>query len=863
MPEYSTPMMRQYMEVKKEYQDCLLFFRMGDFYELFFDDAKTGAQVLNITLTGRQEGKDGRVPMAGVPFHAVDAYLSKLVKAGYKVAICEQVSPPNKYGIIKREVIRIVTPGTMLDEKALEKKEHNYLISLTLDDQRVGLAAVDLSTGKFLTTQIEGVEIKESVINELARINPVECILPLAHYNNSAVLSLLKSQKGMNIYPFHEWDLYTSNSSTFLKKHFGVQTIKGFGIEDKLLAVQASAALLGYLKLTQKNHIDQIKTLQTYASGDHMVLDRSTIMNLELFATIRDQDRRGSLVDVIDHTATAMGGRLLREWIRKPLIDKKEISSRHDAVAELLRERDRRYKLIELLEEINDIERILSRLSAGIGNARDMISLKYSLSLILSIQKELQNFKPLLLQKIRKQISPVLKKIIALIEMNIVDEPPIDLREGGLIKPNINKELDKLRSIVGGSRNWILELEQKERERTGIATLKIKFNKVFGFYIEISKGNAHLAPSDYMRKQTLVNGERFITPELKKHEEIILTAEEKINALEYQLFGGLLQKIIGFMDELQQTSYQIAVLDCLISFAATAEKEDYCRPILKDSGEINIKQGRHPVVEKLLEDSQFVPNDVCLNLADQQVIIITGPNMAGKSVYIRQVALIVLLTQIGSFVPAKEATVSPVDRIFVRSGASDFIASGLSTFMVEMVETANILNNATPKSLIVMDEIGRGTSTYDGISIAWAVAEYLVTHKQTAAKTLFATHYHELQALQDQYPNSIKNYHMSVKEKDGHPVFLHTVLPGGASHSFGVAVARMAGVPEEAVKRAYEILKSLEKRNPNKEKRTNGQKELPFKKSESQLLKELAGIDIHNMTPLQALNKLAEIKSKL
>lgn len=881
-PNFTTPMMRQYSSIKKQYPDCLLFYRMGDFYELFMEDAHIGARVLNITLTGKSNGKNGRIPMAGVPYHAVDSYLSKLVKAGYKVAICEQLSPPNKKGLVERDVVRVVTPGTVLDEKILDKKNNNYIISLIFGKNNLALTTADISTGYFATTQIETNSPEQALKDELTKIQPTECILPENLYNDPHILSLLTSQPNLNIFPYLSWDSFAHSATHVLKKHFKVSTLVGFGLKNQQLALQTSAALLGYLQETQKGNVHHIKKIHLISPDQALLLDRSTMLNLELFSTIREHDTQGSLLAVLDHTITAMGGRMLKEWIRKPLVDKNAIMNRHDSVEMLLQQREKRITLREVLKEVNDIERLLSRLSVGLGNARDIINFKNTLKIILSIKNHVSELDTVLIKQITSSIknNNSLETLINYIETHIVEDPPISIREGGIIQKNIDKKLDELRKIVAGSKDWILELERKERKKTGIVSLKIKYNQVFGFYIEVSKANLSFVPDTYIRKQTLVNGERFITPELKKQEEIILAAEENINAIEFQLFQDVLQQILNKIEILQNVSANIAQLDCLLNFAHIAEKNKYTRAKLLYSGEIRIKNGRHPVVEQLLEDTLFVPNDVTLDIVSQQLLLITGPNMAGKSVFIRQVALIALMNQIGSFVPADKAYLSIVDKIFVRSGASDIITSGLSTFMVEMVETANILHHATKNSLIIMDEIGRGTSTYDGISIAWAVAEYLVTHN--AAKTLFATHYHELQVLEEQYPKQIKNYHMAAADDKGEPIFLHTILPGGASHSFGVAVAKLAGIPEPVIKRATELLHDLEKRNIQSSQlvasknettrdlrqKTTGERSYTQEVGNDNLIdhlisKEFENVDIANMTPLEALNKLSELKDKL
>lgn len=866
-PDFTTPMMKQYIAIKKQYEDCLLFYRMGDFYELFMEDAHIGARVLNITLTGKSNGKNGRIPMAGVPYHAVDGYLSKLVKAGYKVAICEQLSPPNKKGLVERDVVRIVTPGTLLDEKTLEKKDNNYIISLALEHNRVAITVADISTGYFSTTEIQTANVQQTIKDELSRIHPAECILPEELYNDPELLHVLKIEKGINIFPFLAWDTYATDAKAVLKKHFGVATLESFAVEEKQLALQTAAALLGYFQQTQKGPVTHIKKITTIPTQDYLMIDRSTMLNLELFSTIREHDTKGTLFYVMDQTVTAMGGRMLKQWMRKPLTNKDDIGKRLDAVEIFLQDYTLRNQLLEKIKEVSDVERILSRLSVGLGNARDLINLKNSLKMVLSVKEDLSSVKTSLVDDLRHKIDKNILTLIGYIEKHIVEEPPISIREGKMIRSGVDKELDRLRKIVGGSRDWIIELEKQEKERTGISSLKVRFNQVFGFYIEVSKTNLHLVPDTYIRKQTLVNGERFITAELKEQEEIILTSEQKINDIEYQMFQEVLQKVLDETLCIQEAAQSIAQLDCLLTFATIAEKNKYARPKMIYSGEIRITKGRHPVVEKLLDEKQFVPNDLTLDNVSQQLLLITGPNMAGKSVFIRQVALIVLMSHMGSFVPAEKAHISLVDRIFVRSGASDVITSGLSTFMVEMVETAHILHHATKNSLIIMDEIGRGTSTYDGISIAWAVAEYLVTHTKTPPKTLFATHYHELQVLEEQYPKHIRNFHMAVADDKGEPIFLHTILPGGASHSFGVAVARLAGIPEEVIKRANELLAELENRHleqPIQEKIVTQQaqpQQINF--ADHVIHKELENLDIHQLTPLEALNKLAELKDKL
>lgn len=855
MRKFTTPMMRQYAQIKKQYKDCILFFRLGDFYELFLEDAETGADVLDITLTSRPRGKDGKVPMAGVPYHAVDNYISKLVKAGYKVAICEQVSEPDKKGIVEREVIRIVTPGTILDESSLSRKENNFLVSILVEPNTFSISSVDISTGLLTTLQTNYDNLTTALLNELSRINPTECILPPDHYNNPEILKIIKQSGNINIYPYFEWEESVGSARDYLKDHFKIKTLESFDIENKTLSIVTCAALISYLKETQKDKIAHITKISSSAHGDYVSMDRSTILNLELFSTIRDHDTRGSFLDVIDQTQTAMGGRMMKKWIKEPLKNKTEITSRHESVEEFSRKSKLRSGIIELLSQINDIERIISRLSVGVGNPRDLISLKESLKHILKIKHKLVDTKSKLNQKIQKNISTNISSIISLIEEHILDEPAVSVKDGGIIKEGVKKDLDDLRQIIKEGKGYMINLEEKERKKTGISTLKVRFNKVFGFYIEVSKANSKLVPEYFNRKQTLVNAERFYTEELKLHEDRVLGAEEEIKKIEHEIYQRVLSNVLSFTKEVQKACVSIAIVDCIVSFAIVSLKNNYVRPKIIYSGEIKIKKGRHPVVEKLLDEMHFVPNDTELTNINKHLLIITGPNMAGKSVYIRQVALIILMAQIGCFVPAQSAHLSIVDRIFVRSGASDVITSGLSTFMVEMVETAYILNHATAKSLIIMDEIGRGTSTYDGISIAWAVAEYLAKLKKPP-KTLFATHYHELQRLEDEYPNKIKNFHLAVKEENGEPVFLHTVSVGGASHSFGVAVAKLAGVPSVVLSRAYEILDSLEQRSKSTNKKSI---EKPYS---DPLRDEILALDLDNITPIKALNMLSDLKQK-
>jgi DNA mismatch repair protein MutS len=868
--DFSTPMMQQYMQLKEQYQDCVLWFRLGDFYEMFLEDAKIGAEVLDITLTSRSRGKDGRIPMAGVPYHAADNYLSKLIKAGYKVAICEQMTQPDGKNLVEREVIRIITPGTVLDEKTLEKKENNFLMALEPSKNVLGVALADLSTGEFHASQIQLSQFKnlEQVLSDvITQYNPSECILSPEIFHKNELPKLLAKYKKLTVFPVTEWSQWVQLTKKRDHRFADLDIYKEISLLDSI-AKTAATVLLGYLHQTQKTTISHFRKLQPIFSTQYLHMDRSTITNLELLTTLHDGQRRGSFLDTIDYTRTAMGGRLIKHWLLHPLVDKKKIEERLGSVATLLKKPQLREQLSEIFSEIPDIERLLARLSLNQGNPKDLKALELALAKIHQLQLVIRQSKNELLEKITLQISVQVFDIQKTIHASVIDMPPFDPRQGGIFHDGQHTKLDELRKVVNTSREWIAQLEAEERTKTGIGSLKIKFNQVFGFYIEISKSNLKLVPDTYMRKQTLVNAERFITPELKKHEEIILTAEEEMNEIEYQLFLQLVAQVLEQLSALQTAAHTVAQVDCLLSFAQLAEEQNYVKPELVEDGELEIIEGRHPVVEQLLAERPFIPNDTVLNHQSQQLLLITGPNMAGKSVFMRQIALISLLAHLGSFVPAKRAKISLLDQIFVRSGASDMISAGLSTFMVEMVETAYILQHATEKSLIIMDEIGRGTSTYDGISIAWAIAEYLAKNCERGAKTLFATHYHELQALAEECPDKIQNYHMAITEHEGKPVFLYKLTPGGASHSFGVAVAQLAGLPKAVVDRAYALLHELEARNLPIE--VNGERKIAaaippsseFIFSDS-FANKIKNLSIEQLTPLEALNLLAEWKNEV
>ncbi len=861
--EFNTPMMKQYLGIKKQYHDCLLFYRMGDFYELFLDDAQIGAKILGITLTSRSKGRDGRIPMAGVPYHAVDSYLTKLVKAGHKVAICEQLSPPNSKGLVDRDVIRIVTPGTILDEKALEKKENNYIMSVIVKETKIGIAFADISTGEFVVDEQDIADPLIPLHELIEHYKPAECLLPSSLYEDTAFVKEIRTHSSIHVTHVSSWMTQVRQAHRTLTQHFGLHTLESFEIHSLFLAQESAAVLLTYLSDTQKGNISHIRYISRIHHGNQVIMDKATQINLELFSTIREHDLRGSLLSVMDQTITAMGGRMLKHWIMEPLSNRDDICKRLDSVEELLSARKKTNSIAAHLEQIHDVERMLSRLSVGIGNARDVVNLKNALVQVIHIAKLTDASSSSLLQRLfsKTEITHI-ESVVKNIETSIQNEPKITLKEGGIINDGVDKRLDTLRKLLTSGEEWMREFETKERERTTINSLKVRFNSVFGYYIEITNANIHLAPSDYTRKQTLVNGERFITAQLKEHEEKILMAQEEVYRIEYELYQKLLEKILKETTYLQATAKNVGIIDCIYAFAKIASEYSYSKPKMLFSNELRIHDGRHPVVERLLSEDPFVPNSVNLDPITQQLLIITGPNMAGKSVFVRQVALIVLMAHMGSFVPAKKAYIGVVDRIFVRSGASDMITSGLSTFMVEMVETATILHNATEKSLVVMDEIGRGTSTYDGISIAWAVASYLAGTKGSQAKTLFATHYHELQDLADVYPKRIQNSHMEVLEgKDG-PRFVHTLTQGRSTSSFGIVVAKRAGVPEEVIEIAQEKLHELEALRDHQ----NAPQDMQIKKSDPKLesvKKDILALKLSTMTPLQALNILAKLQETL
>jgi DNA mismatch repair protein MutS len=865
-----TPMMQQYLDIKEQYKDCILFFRLGDFYEMFFSDAELASRELEITLTGKDCGLEERAPMCGVPFHAADAYIARLVSKGYKVAIGEQVEDPAlAKGLVKRDVIKVVTPGTVTNMAMLDERKNNYLMSVCRNGNFYGLGAVDITTGDFYATRITWGNTKGKLIDEIAKYLPSEMVVNSEFHNDSELLAEIRQRFGTYISTFDDKTFEYGNALATVKEHFENQD---FNIPDYDIAVNASGALLKYLDETQKVNLSHIQAFNSYAIEEFMILDASTRRNLELTETMREKNKRGSLLWVLDKTMTSMGGRLLRKWIEQPLINSGDINLRLDAVEELKNKFMARVEIRDLLKRVYDIERLMGKVVLGNVNCRDLISLKNSVGQIPFIKNILSDFQSEYNKNCYEQLD-CLGDICGLIELSIIDDPPVTIKEGGIIKDGYNSEVDKLRMASTQGKDWIAALEASEREKTGIKSLKVGFNRVFGYYIEVTKSYFSLVPEDYIRKQTLANCERYITPELKEIEDEILGAEEKIVQLEYSLFVEIKDKIAQQLARIKSTAKALAELDALASMAEVADREGYCKPEVSLSDMIEILDGRHPVVEKMIDKSGFVPNDTVLNMEDDRLAVITGPNMAGKSTYMRQTALIVLMAQIGSFVPAASAKIGLVDRIFTRVGASDDLASGQSTFMVEMSEVANILLNATTKSLLVLDEIGRGTSTFDGLSIAWAVIEYIVNKEHLGCRTLFATHYHELTELEGKLPG-IKNYCITVKEKGEDVIFLRKIIRGGADGSYGIQVAKLAGVPQQVIDRAKEILSDLDDADISKngktrkvKKQVEGQLDLfaaaARASQDAEILEDIRKIDISRLTPIDAMNILYELQRKM
>lgn len=889
MTKKLTPMMKQYMELKKQYKDCILFFRLGDFYEMFFEDALTASRELEITLTGRDCGQKERAPMCGVPHHSAENYINKLIFKGYKVAICEQVEDAKQAkGIVKRDVIRIVTPGTNLNMQSLDESINNYLMSIYKKAETFGIALVDITTGDFLTTEVND---SRKLLDEIAKFYPSEIIANQAFIDDTVLHKQISERFNSYISQEEDWCFEYETCVKKIEEHFNVGTIDGLGLKDFNESINACGALLEYLNKTQKKNLAHISKITPYLTDAYMMIDLSSRRNLELVETLREKDRKGSLLWVLDKTKTAMGARLLRKWVEQPLLNNKEIKKRLDGIEELKKNAILRAEFKELLNPVYDIERLMSKISCGTANCRDLIAFKSSLEMLPYIYNLLSECKSQYLKEIKEEFDD-LSDIHHVINKAIVDEPPISVKEGNIIKTGFDSEVDKLRKATTEGKQWIAELEAREKELTGIKNLKIKYNKVFGYYIEVTKSYLNLVPDRYARKQTLANAERYITPELKEMENTILGAEEKVVALEYNLFTEVRNEIANEVIRIKKSAHYIAILDVLQSLGEVAAKQNYVRPNINSNGIIEIKDGRHPVVEKMMNNEMFIPNDTYLDEDSNRFSIITGPNMAGKSTYMRQVALIVLMAQIGSFVPAEEANIGVVDRIFTRVGASDDLASGQSTFMVEMTEVANILRNATKDSLLILDEIGRGTSTFDGLSIAWAVVEYIVNKTKIGAKTLFATHYHELTELEGKI-NGVMNHCISVKENGDDIIFLRKIIKGGADKSYGIQVAKLAGVPNEVIKRAKNLLSELSDADITKHqeevieiqektaketvdetiKETAVDEEHDFGQNMIQLnlldgfnndiIEEIRQMNLSEMTPIEGLNKLFEIQRKL
>ena len=874
-----TPMMKQYMQTKEEYKDCILFYRLGDFYEMFFDDALTASKELEITLTGKNCGLEERAPMCGIPYHAVDSYLNRLVSKGYKVAICEQVEDPKTAkGIVKREVIRVVTPGTNLDTQGLDETKNNYIMCIVYMADRYGLSVADVTTGEYLVTELDS---QTKLMDELYKFMPSEIVCNEAFYMSGLDLDDLKNRLHMAIYSLEAWYFDDALCRETLQEHFKVASLEGIGLSDYECGMIASGALLKYLEETQKNSLSHMSRLTRYATGNYMVLDSATRRNLELVETLREKQKRGSLLWVLDKTKTAMGARTLRKYVEQPLIDKESIVKRLDAVAELKDNAICREEIREYLNPVYDLERLVGKITYQSANPRDLIAFQSSLSMLPSVKCILKDMESDLLKEIYEELDP-LEELCDLVGRAIQEEPPLAMKEGGIIKDGYNEEVDRLRKAKSEGKNWLADLETKEREKTGIKNLRIRYNKVFGYYLEVTNSFKDLVPDYYTRKQTLTNAERYIIPELKELEDTILGAEDKLCALEYELYCEVRNTIAAELTRIQRTAKAVAKLDVIASLALVAERNNYVRPKINEKGVIDIRDGRHPVVEKMIPNDMFIANDTYLDDKKQRISIITGPNMAGKSTYMRQAALIVLMAQLGSFVPASSANIGLVDRIFTRVGASDDLASGQSTFMVEMNEVANILRNATSKSLLILDEIGRGTSTFDGLSIAWAVVEYISNSKLLGAKTLFATHYHELTELEGKISN-VNNYCIAVKEKGDDIVFLRKIVKGGADKSYGIQVAKLAGVPDPVINRAKEIVEELVTADiTGKVKNIAVQGSETKKKTQKKLdevdltqfslfdtvkdddvLNELKELDISHMTPMDAMNKLYQLQNKL
>jgi DNA mismatch repair protein MutS len=863
-----TPLRQQYLDVKRQYPDCILFFRLGDFYETFDEDAEIAARELDLVLTSRPVSKSQRIPMAGVPHHAVDNYIARLIEKGYHVAVCEQVSEPNGRGIVEREVTRVVTPGTVTEPELLKENQPNYLLAIhpvgdveTGHWQRAGIAYAEITTGEFAVTELAGDNVAVLVLEELARLSPREVLLPQGWANRGVSLPA-----GIHLTPVADWRFEHSHAENALITHFNVSTLDGLGLAELPAAISAAGAVVQYLRETQKSSLAQLTTIRSYSTQDFMVLDPFTRRNLELTETIRNRQSKGSLLGVLDRTITAMGARLLRTWIGQPLLDLKRLNARLDAVQALFGDEMLRAEIRDLLRGVSDLERLSNRLAAGSATPRDLIALRGSLSVVPRIRSLIESGPAL--RELARRLDPC-ADVVDLVERAITDEPPASLNATGIIRAGYSEELDSIYHATRDAREWIANLEPAERQRTGIASLKIGFNKVFGYYIEVSHANSDKVPADYIRKQTLVNAERYITPALKEYETLVLNAEEQILSVERRLFEELCDALCEHAERLIRTARALAHLDAFASLADVASREGYTRPQLTDNDLLIIHAGRHPVVEKMLEGGyRYVPNDTHFD-SMSRVHIITGPNMAGKSTYIRQVAIITLMAQIGSFVPADEAQIGVVDRIFARIGAQDEIHAGHSTFMVEMIETARLLSGSTRRSLLILDEVGRGTSTYDGLAIARAVIEYIHNNPRLNCRTLFATHYHELTELPNILPRA-RNFNVAVAEEGDQVVFLHRVIPGGADRSYGVHVAQLAGLPRPVVERAKALLEMLETQSADfelpRQKRTRqsaavaaGQMSF-FNEKPNPALAALKALEVDHLSPIEALTQLYELK---
>lgn len=867
MAQNLTPMMRQYVELKEKYSDCLLFFRLGDFYEMFFEDAKTASKELELVLTGRDCGLAERAPMCGVPYHSVDVYINKLIDKGYKVAICEQLEDPAlAKGLVTRDVIRIITPGTVIEERMLEEGKNNYIASIHFENSAIGLAYADVSTGGFFACELQGSNALSQLIDELARLQPTQIIADESLFVQQVLTKRISSKYYLERYK--EKAFQFASASERLRRHFRVASLRGFGCETLPVAVSAAGALMQYLEETQKNALSHIQSLRILDRTSYMNLDVSTRRNLELTQPLQHGgSKKSTLLYLLDQTKTAMGSRMLRDWIDRPLQRVDEINRRLSAVSIIFHDMALRKNLQQRLGGIYDIERLCSRIVYGTINARDCVALRNSLQRIPAIRALLSDLgdHSSALGELAEELDEM-EDVAALLQSAVCDEPPAGVKDGGIIRDGYHQEVDELRAIEHGSKQWLAEFERNEREKTGIRNLKVGYNRVFGYYIEITKSNLSQAPYHYERKQTLANAERFITPELKEMEQKILGAGERLVALEYELFLQIRETLLKVTERLQRNAALLAELDVYQSFAEVAAVNHYCCPTMRTDGTIRIINGRHPVVERTLQ-GDFVPNDVMLDNADSRLLIITGPNMAGKSTYMRQVALITLMAHLGSFVPASEAEISLVDRIFTRVGASDDLSAGQSTFMVEMSEMANILNNATENSLLILDEIGRGTSTFDGLSIAWAVLEHICDKALCGAKTLFATHYHELTELEGKL-QGVKNFRISVKEIGEDILFLRKIVRGGGDKSFGIQVARLAGVPQAVLDRAKQILSDLEHADIAREHPQLAEKELlqsvpDDDPAERKVISQLREMDIDRLTPLEALNRLYSLRALL